>query len=181
MPAFKSTALIGWFILSQSAAAWAGTVSVEPDKSHATIVVTAGNATVDEILETLAERTAFDLERIGDVELPRTITHTYTGTPRQIVDRLLKNENYAVLTSSEAGSIQRVVVYARPSVTAAAWSQPAAPMPLAQPLPQPQPVQAVAPRPVRNTVPDVPPPKATPPATRRTLASTTSLTTRSRQ
>ena len=179
MPAFKRTALIGWFILSQFAAAWAGTVSVEPDTSNATIVVTAGNATVDDILETLAGRTVFDLERIGDVELPRTITHTYTGTPRQIVDQLLKNENYAVLTSSEAGSIQRVVVYARPSATAAASSQPAAPMPLAQP--QPQPLQAVAPRPVRNTVPDVPPPKATTTPTRRTLASTTSLSTRSRQ
>ena len=179
MTAYKRSAVIGCLVAIHAAAASAGTVTIVPGPTSASIVLTATNATTDEILDTLAGRTAFDLERIGDLALARTITHTYTGTPRQIVDQLLNNVNYFVLTSVPSGTINRVVLYARHNGTPLA-NPPAPTAPAAFPAAAPPASVAVSARriaaaPIARSAAPVPAREAATPSRRRTIITPTSL------
>lgn len=189
MAVYRRSALIGCLLLIQAAAASAGTVSIESGPSNSTVVVTADAATKDEILNTLAERTPFDLERVGDITFARTITHTYTGTTRQIVDQILNNESYVVLTSAPTGNISQVVLYGRqtttqgspqaPAIAVAPRASAAAPLP---PATAPAPIAAAPiPAPALPAAALAQPPSRQASAqSRRTIATPTSLTPRPR-
>jgi hypothetical protein len=178
--AASQSALIGCFLLIGCASASAGSVTIERATPNPTIVVTADGATLDEILNTLAERTAFDLERVGEITLARTVTHTYNGTTRQILDQVLNNENYVIVTSSPAGNISRVVLYGHQSRASQAPTNAApavAPKAPAAPVAASSSPVAVPPAVAPAAVPARPPLRQASTQHRRTIALPTSLTT----
>ena len=127
-------AAAGLFAGLNAGAASAGTVTVNTEKGNdRQIVVEAKDATIAEILASLNEKQAFELERLGDFANTGPQTRRYTGEFRHVLERVLENESHLVITTMSKRDVQRVVIYGAPSALPATG------------LKAPEPVQATPP------------------------------------
>ena len=134
MSTIARIAAAGLFAGLNAGAASSGTVTVNTEKGNdRQIVVEAKDATIAEILASLNEKQAFELERLGDFANTGPQTRRYTGEFRHVLERVLENESHLVITTMSKRDVQRVVIYGAPSALPATG------------LKAPEPVQATPP------------------------------------
>lgn len=103
--------LFAWCLSSESAEA-----AVRLSGTVERIILTTNDATIAEILAAL--RAAFYVEMTLKGATARKFTGTYIGSPRQVLSRLLRGEDYVLRSTSDGISIRLLGMSESDSVAA---------------------------------------------------------------
>jgi hypothetical protein len=112
--------------------AGAGTIAIA-EGENSTIVVTADNATVDEMLDALGQRFGFTVERVAPELNRKVFSGRFVGEPERLIDQMLRGVSHILVQSEDAlVGIERVLLVGSSEPTA-----PLAPAPPPALLPDP--------------------------------------------
>ena len=87
----------------------------------------------------MSEQGPFELEVMGDLVHPRTLTGEFSGKTRSVLEQILDNESHVIVSDAGTQEVSRVVLFGRHD------GERAAPAPVASPALVSQPVAAPAP------------------------------------
>lgn len=116
MARIKTFQMLQAFLLS--AMLWSGDTSaesivIEVAADERTISVAVKGATVEQVLDTLAKKKTFSIERIGSDFESGQINRSFSGPVRSVVEQLLEHENHLIYVNVRSREVERVVIYGR--------------------------------------------------------------------
>lgn len=133
------TILLGILTVTPITWAFAGSVTVNADQANGTLVVVSQGATIEEILGRMSEQGPFELEVMGDLAHPRTVTGEFRGKIRSVLEQILDHESHVIVSQVGTQEVSRVVLFGRhdgePAAAAPVASQARVGQPVATPAP----------------------------------------------
>lgn len=118
--------------LALSAPALAGAVSV--NSADGIVTLEATDASVDVVMENLAQSLGFEVERLGPASCSKPVWGRYSGSLGNVLSRALEKQSHLILYSAATSAVEKVVLFGscEAPVESAAIAAP-------QASPQPQP------------------------------------------
>ena len=120
-------ALLGGVVTAPTGLLAAG-VSVEAVERSDGFTVTIDHAKLGDVLDRLSDRFGFVVEGLDQVKGGDELTMTVPGTPKRILERLLRNRNHLIVRSSDSScGIAKLVIVNSRFGSPPPWANPADP------------------------------------------------------